>query len=378
MKAIHTVFSHKIIVQMLLIVLTLSLTCGAFAEAASIPAGIPLHDRSALKNWGFFYVGGEYVESEADKGSVMRGQMYVEVFEPAEVTKPYPLVFLHGNYQTGLNWMGTVNGGDGWVDYFLGQGYIAYVCDMPTRGRASYPGEEGLKTRNVTAERALSSFAGVGNEKQHQWPEDISVDSEAFKQFYATQNVSLASNVIMQELAQNACAELLDLIGPAILVTHSQSGPFGWLIADVRPELVKGIVALEPGGPAFSKGNTDFGVAALNMAFEPAVESAEEIETETFVPAENSGLREGPLQKEPARKLVNLAGIPIVIITSEGSYHNTYDYLISAFLTQAGVENEHIYLADRGIHGNGHMMMIENNSLEIAALVNDWITAHVE
>jgi pimeloyl-ACP methyl ester carboxylesterase len=43
----------------------------------------------------------------------------------------------------------------------------------------------------------------------------------------------------------------LDRIGPAIILTHSQSGPFGWLIADARPNLVKAIVALEPSGPPF-------------------------------------------------------------------------------------------------------------------------------
>ena len=42
---------------------------------------------------------------------------------------------------------------------------------------------------------------------------------------------------------------LLDKIGPAILLTHSQSGAFGWPVADARPDLVKAIVAVEPNGP---------------------------------------------------------------------------------------------------------------------------------
>ena len=32
-----------------------------------------------------------------------------------------------------------------------------------------------------------------------------------------------------------------------------------------------------------------------------------------------------------------------------------------------------VYLGDRGIHGNGHMMMLESNSDEIAGLTADWI-----
>ena len=45
------------------------------------------------------------------------------------------------------------------------------------------------------------------------------------------------------------CVALLDKIGPAIVLTHSQSGAYGWLIADARPKLVKALVSIEPNGP---------------------------------------------------------------------------------------------------------------------------------
>ena len=50
-------------------------------------------------------------------------------------------------------------------------------------------------------------------------------------------------------------AMLLDKIGPAIIMTHSAGGPFGWLVAEIRPNLVKGIVAIEGGGQPFGGGN---------------------------------------------------------------------------------------------------------------------------
>jgi len=37
------------------------------------------------------------------------------------------------------------------------------------------------------------------------------------------------------------------------------------------------------------------------------------------------------------------------------------------------VKLDHIYLADRGIKGNGHMFMIEKNSDEIAGVVAEWL-----
>ena len=34
-------------------------------------------------------------------------------------------------------------------------------------------------------------------------------------------------------------------------------------------------------------------------------------------------------------------------------------------------------LAERGIRGNGHMMMLEKNNLEIARVITEWINASV-
>jgi hypothetical protein len=35
-------------------------------------------------------------------------------------------------------------------------------------------------------------------------------------------------------------------------------------------------------------------------------------------------------------------------------------------------------LEEQGIHGNGHMLMIEKNSLEIAARLNKWISGQAK
>jgi pimeloyl-ACP methyl ester carboxylesterase len=79
------------------------------------------------------------------------------------------------------------------------------------------------------------------------------------------------------------------------------------------------------------------------------------------------------LQKEPARKLPNLAGIPVVIIVGEASYHAAYDHCTAAYLSQAGVPNTLIRLADVGVRGNGHMMMIEKNNAAVAGVIAQWL-----
>jgi len=76
-------------------------------------------------------------------------------------------------------------------------------------------------------------------------------------------------------------------------------------------------------------------------------------------------------------KLTGLNGIPIIVATGEASYHSTYDYCTANFLTQAGVKNTHLYLASVGLHGNGHMEMLEMNNLEIAAFYEKWLRQNV-
>jgi pimeloyl-ACP methyl ester carboxylesterase len=68
----------------------------------------------------------------------------------------------------------------------------------------------------------------------------------------------------------------------------------------------------------------------------------------------------------------HLRGIPILILVSEASYHAPYDHCTAKFLDQAGVKNSFVKLIDHGIRGNGHMMMLEKNNLEIAALLRRW------
>ena len=44
-----------------------------------------------------------------------------------------------------------------------------------------------------------------------------------------------------------------------------------------------------------------------------------------------------------------------------------------AYLDQAGVHLDFVKLADIGIRGNGHLMMLEMNSEQIAQVVADWL-----
>jgi pimeloyl-ACP methyl ester carboxylesterase len=65
--------------------------------------------------------------------------------------------------------------------------------------------------------------------------------------------------------------------------------------------------------------------------------------------------------------------MPILILTAEASYHAPYDHCTVKYLDQAGVHTTWIKLAEVGIHGNGHMMMLEKNNQDIAAVMSHWL-----
>ena len=84
------------------------------------------------------------------------------------------------------------------------------------------------------------------------------------------------------------------------------------------------------------------------------------------------------MQKAPARQLINLKGIPAVVIAAEASYHQVYDHCTAKYLTQAGMKTEWLPLQSKGIYGNGHMVMIEKNNLQIAKVIDDWVRKNVK
>ena len=79
------------------------------------------------------------------------------------------------------------------------------------------------------------------------------------------------------------------------------------------------------------------------------------------------------VQAEPARRLPNLQGYPIVVVTAEASWMATDNHGIVDFLEQAGAAVEHLRLEECGIRGNGHAMMLERNSDDIARVLHEWV-----
>jgi pimeloyl-ACP methyl ester carboxylesterase len=339
----------------------------------------------AIAKQGFFYVG----------GSAPADQMFVEYQIPAKVRSAYPLVMIHGQFQNGSNFLGTPDDREGWAEYFLRRGYPVYVVDQPARGRSAYDAAVDGPLTAVPPETIERQFTAIEKynlwpqAKLHtQWPGTGQRGDPAFEQFRASQNPSMTDNAAMDTANRNAGVALLKRIGPAILLTHSRSGPFGWEIADQAPELVKGIVAVEPNGPPFYNVvptapaaapvlSKPWGIAYIPLTYDPPVTDAAEFRVKLEDRPQGPDLIACWVPSAP-RKLTKLTNIPVMIVTAEASYHAPYDHCTSQYLTQTGVANDFVKLADRGIHGNGHMMMLEKNNLEVAGVIDEWVRKRVK
>ena len=360
----------------------------ALSTAQSKPPG-----KLAIAQQGYLFAGGIY--SAGKTAEVMSGQLYAEFQIPARRTHPWPIVMIHGGNQTGTNFTGTPDGREGWAQFFLRDGYAVYVVDQPGRGRAAYQvdryGSLGTLSLEATQQRFVAPERYNLWPQAHlhnQWPGEGKPGDPIFDQFYASQVPSLDDFTLQQELNRDAILALLAKIGPSILLTHSQSGAFGWPVADAKPDLVRAIVAVEPNGPPFyNVENTGaqgwfrdapsmqrpWGVTADPLTYSPRAEKASDLSIVRQEKADGPDLSRCWMQRSPARQLPNLQRIPILILTAEASYHAPYDHCTVKYLEQAGVHPTWIKLADVGIHGNGHMMMLEKNNQNIASVMSRWL-----
>jgi len=374
----------------------------AFAQTAAARATpnskIPTVSLANVARQGFYYAGGKYVgELGDDKESTMGGAMYVEVMVPKQIRSPYPVVFLHGAGQTGVDWLITPDGRPGWAYNFLDMGYVVYLQDFPTRGRSQYvpgvdgtPGQLNLNIRTANnLEEIFTAAAARGDfpqaKKHNQWPGTGRIGDKVFDDFNKTQVQFLGGNR-QETLTRDANVALLDAINtPVILLTHSQGGSFGWLIADARPNLVKAIVTLEPAAPpirgvdtakvAYNQGGgLSWGVANNPITYEPAITDPKQLQTVLETQAPSADKVPCYVQQEPARKLKNLQNIPVLLMSMDGSYHREYDHCLAKWLNQAGVKTQYVEPESAGISGNGHMMMLEKNSAEIAKYIGNWLS----
>ncbi|POS77821.1 hypothetical protein DHEL01_v203796 [Diaporthe helianthi] len=340
-----------------------------------------------------FYVGGRYYEDAT--GNRTTRQLYVEKLTPPAVTQSRPVVFFHGGGGSGVTWLNTPDNRKGFASYFIEQGYQVYIVDQTGVGRS---------TQTDLATYALSSSTSVENTEKsfsgpqhfpHLYPQAVlhtqfpgtglrgDVVLDQFQS--AVVPYSTNSSGVQQAMREAGC-ELLSIIGPSYLVSHSAGALFPILMSNDCGHLIAGNINLESSTTPFyfpstglsSNGSLSgsytraWGLSDVPIDYDPPISDPSELVL-VEVGSDTLARRSCHLQAEPARQLPKISAVRYLLVTSEASVHATYDHCTVEYLQQVGGSPDWVKLADLGIHGNGHFMHLELNNLEIAAVVHDWI-----
>lgn len=215
---------------------------------------------------------------------------------------------VHGSSHTGKTYEDTPDGRMGWAEYFVRRGVPVYVVDHAGRARSGFDPSPTNQARLAEDAGTVPSFQVFTNEA-------------------ARTRITIA-----------ALAVLLDRIGPAVILVHSQSGAYGLGAALERPALVKAIVSVEPRSCAVP---------------DPDVQTV-------------------------------FAHVPLLTMfgdffgTDVGDWPGRMAECVATVnkIKAAKGTADNIHLPSLGIAGNSHMLMMDTNNQQVADLILAWLDRH--
>jgi len=284
--------------------------------------------------------------------------VYYETFAPAAATGRPTVVMVHGGAHSGACYQRTADGRPGWAYRFAERGYRVVVPDWPGTGRSGYIALDKLDGATVVE--------GLGH-------------------------------------------LIRGLGAPVVLLTHSMSGCYGWRLLELHGDVIETVVGVAPGPPGNIQKTAPVHAETATMIeteasgqrvrvdkTAPVVASRDFVERKLvgesrYFPRDRldgyaASLRPIPPKLWLERQNVRgsqlrvsdpgkLAGKRVFVITGTADLDHSreVDGAIVAWLEEHGAKADFCFLADRGIVGNGHMLMLEQNSDEIAVLILDWL-----
>ena len=339
----------------------LSLSAAMLMAASIILAGCaasPTQHSYEVAEVGSFHVGGKQVTLAGlpsrdivftagaaprkvdPNGDFETGQMYAQYVRLKSPRARYPLLMWHGGGLAGTTWETKPDGAPGWQQFFLTQGHTVYVTDAVERGRASwsrypevYKTEPFFRTKQEGWELFRIGAAGSYNSDPAKRVAYAGTQFPvaAYDQFSKQGIPRWATNDAATQAAYDA---LVQQVCPCVIVVHSQGGNFAINAALRAPDKIKAIVAVEGSG-APDPDKVDIS-ALKNIPF-------------LFV-----------------------WGDFIDQNTSWKQYIVAPDKFQRALRAQGGVADR-LDLPQHGIKGNSHMLMMDRNSDQVAALVQAWM-----
>lgn len=219
------------------------------------------------------------------------------------------------------------------------------------------------------------------------------------------------------ELVADALARVIDAAaedapgGQVVLMGHSMGGALSWKLVELRREKIACVVAVAPGPPGniqphadvVSDSETELVVRSFGMIRtipkDRVYAGGREFVSHKLIgkskrfPQAYFDLYAGQVAGVPPRLLIErqnvnggqiriddasvFDGLPVLVFTgSDDTDHpKDVDGKVVDWLRDAGAAVEFCWLPDRGIDGNGHMLMMEENSDELADMLVAWVAA---
>jgi pimeloyl-ACP methyl ester carboxylesterase len=319
-----------------------------------------------IREQGSFAVGGSVITNpgtfdpikRTPEGQTFHGDHAYVFYQIPVKAKKMPLVLWHGFGQFSKTWETTPDGREGFQNIFLRRGYGVYLMDQPRRGNA------GRSTVDATINPVPDEQTWFGTFRVGIWPDyfpgvQFSKDPETLNQYFRSMTPNIGG--FDTKVITDAVSALFTKIGPAILVSHSHSGGFGWATAIKSPN-VRAIVSYEPGsGFIFPEG-------------------------EVPAPVESSS---GPVSAigVPMEEFMKLTKIPIVIYYGDNIPVNPdpnpgadgWRARMAMAKLWRDVVNRHggdvtvVHLPEVGLKGNTHFPFSDLNNVEVADLMSKWL-----
>jgi pimeloyl-ACP methyl ester carboxylesterase len=335
-----------------------------------------------IERQGSFYVGGRQVKAAGTYDAVSTAapgnagqtywidQMYVQYQIPPNARK-LPLVLVHGGSGTGSVWESTPDGREGFQTLFLRRGHAVYIVDAPRGGRSGLPSFNGDFGKLDDAQQIIPPRSARPGQ-EHAWsrwrlgpeyPQTFAV--QAFP-MDAVEPFLKAIRPITSDDAgviSRALVALLERIGPAVVVTHSNGGLWGWL-AGARSPKVMGIVSYEPNF-VFPQGET-MPAGPARSSNQPAgtAVTAEEFANLVKIPIQvvfGDNIPTQPVRDQPADgRRLQVQDAPLFIDA----------------LNRRGGRASLLLLPDAGLRGNSHFAYSDLNNVQVADQLSAFLARH--
>ncbi len=337
-------------------------------EPGAVQAKDSVQKPIVLKTMGSFFFGGTVQTLE--NGVTFHGEHgYAQYYIP-ENARNYPIIMWHGIGQSGKTFESTPDGREGYQAILTRRDWPVYIIDQPHRGRAGRTLARPGKAASPTAlyESAAWDAFRLGLWISPKGPTVFpnvqqSLDGTSLDQFFRQQTPDTGQEPDKMTLGRTM-AELFRSTGPAILLTHSRSGQYGWATALEVPEFVKGIVAYEPAHFVFPEGEIPVDIPRGEL-------HVTAMDTPTV----------------PVQEFKKLTRMPILIVfgdnvaTEVSKVYNSEVWRAAALRARQFVEavNRHggdvtlVFLSDLGLRGNTHIPFADRNNVQVADHLEAWL-----